>query len=37
MDLGFGQAVARPLTGSCVVTGEQSRLDESLESADENI
>ena len=37
LDRGFGQAVARPLAGSRVLTGEQSQLDESLESAGENI
>jgi len=37
LDRGFGQAVARPLAGSSVRTGEQSRLDESLESVGENI
>ena len=34
---GCGQAVARPLAGSRVLTGEQSQLDESLESVGENI
>jgi hypothetical protein len=37
LDCGFGQAVARPLAGSCVLAGEQSQLDEPLESADEDI
>jgi len=37
LDRGFGQAVARPLAGSRVLTGEQSRLDESLESVGEDI
>ena len=37
LDRGFGQAVPRPLAGSRVLTGEQSRLDESLESVGENI
>jgi hypothetical protein len=37
LDRGFGQAVARPLAGSRVLAGEQSQLDESLESADEDI
>ncbi len=32
LNRGFGQAVARPLAGSRVLTGEQSQLDESLES-----
>jgi hypothetical protein len=36
-DRGFGQAVARPLAGSRILTGEQARLDESLESVGENI
>jgi hypothetical protein len=31
------QAVARALAGSRVLTGEQARLDESLESVGENI
>jgi hypothetical protein len=37
LDRGFGQAVAHPLAGSRVLTGEQSRLDESLESVGENV
>ena len=37
LDRGFGQAVARPLAGSRVLAGEQSQLDESLESVGENI
>ena len=37
LDRGFGQAVVRPLAGSRVLTGEQSQLDESLESVGENI
>ena len=37
LDRGFGQAVARPLAGSRVLTGEQSQLDESLEPVGENI
>ena len=37
LDGGFGQAVARPLAGSRVLTGEQAQLDESLESVGENI
>ena len=37
LDRGFGQAVACPLAGSRVLAGEQSRLDESLESVGENI
>lgn len=37
LDRGFGQAVARSLAGSRGLTGEQSRLDESLQSAGENI
>jgi hypothetical protein len=37
LDRGFGQAVARPLAGSRVLTGEQAQLDESLESVGENI
>jgi hypothetical protein len=37
LDRGFGQAVARPLAGSRVLTGEQFQLDESLESVGENI
>jgi hypothetical protein len=37
LNRGFGQAVARPLAGSRVLTSEQSRLDESLESVGENI
>ena len=37
LDRGLGQAVARPLAGSRVLTGEQSQLDESLESVGENI
>ena len=37
LDRGLGQAVARPLAGSRVLTGEQFRLDESLESVGENI
>ena len=37
LDSGFGQAVARPLAGSRVLTGEQSQPDESLESVGENI
>jgi hypothetical protein len=32
LDRGFGQAVARSLAGSRVLTGEQSKLDEPLES-----
>ena len=37
LDRGFGQAIARPLAGSRVLTGEQSQLDESLESVGENV
>jgi hypothetical protein len=37
LDRGFGQAVARPLAGSRVLTGVQSQLDESLKSVGENI
>ena len=37
LDRGFGQAVACPLAGSRVLAGEQSQLDESLESVGENI
>jgi hypothetical protein len=37
LDGGFGQAVARPLARSRVLTGEQSQLDKSLESVGENI
>jgi hypothetical protein len=37
LDRGFGQAVARPLAGSRVLTGEQSQLKESLEPVGENI
>ena len=37
LDRGFGQAVVGPLAGSRVLTGEQSQLDESLESVGENI
>jgi hypothetical protein len=37
VDRGFGQAVARPLAGSRVLTGEQAQLDEWLESVGENI
>jgi hypothetical protein len=33
----FGQAVARPLAGARVLTGEQSQFDEPLESVGENI
>ena len=36
LDRGFGQAVARTLPGSSVLAGEQSRLDESLESVGAN-
>ena len=37
LDRGFGQAVARPLASSRILTGEQAQLDESLESVGENI
>ena len=37
LDRGFGQAVKRSLAGSRVLTGEQSRLDESRESVGEDI
>ncbi len=37
LDRGLGQAVARPLACSRVLTGEQSQPDESLESVGENI
>jgi len=37
LDRGFGQAIARTLAGSRVLTGEQSQPDESLESVGENI
>ena len=37
LDRGFGQAVAGPLAGSRVLTGEQSQLNEPLEPVGENI
>ena len=37
LDRGLGQAVARPLAGSRVLNGEQSRLDEPFEPVGENI
>ena len=37
LDRGLDQAVARPLAGSRVLTGEQSQLDESPQSVGENI
>jgi hypothetical protein len=37
LDRGFGQAVARSLAGSRVLAGEQSRLDQSLESVGQDI
>ncbi len=37
LDRAFGQAVARPLAGSRVLTTEQSQLDESLEPVGEII